>query len=100
MGESSNKVCADRKHLRIIARKFANTSLVGSQFFGSTTGKGGGEKGQNHILFTPEVRQFDFLAACVALGRNGEVRGNITHLQGRFAGVYTLSTNSSGESDC
>ena len=84
VSEGCYEVCADRQHLRVICVKFSDTRLVCCEFFRSTTGKGGGEEGEDNVLFPTEVGQFDVLPAGIHAGRNSEVGGHFPFLQVRM----------------
>ena len=73
-------VGADAKNLGVIAFKFCNTSLVCSDFAGSTTGEGGGEERQHHGVFSAEAGKRDLPALG---GGQSEVRRHVAFLQRR-----------------
>ena len=74
-------VGADAKNLGVVAFKFCNTSLVCSDFAGSTTGESGGEERQHHGVFSAEAGKRDLSALG---GGQSEVWRHVAFLQRRM----------------
>ena len=80
-------VRADSKNYRVVSIEFRDTSLVRSEFFGSTTGESSREKRQHYGLFAFIVGQRDFTALG---GVQREIRRCVSNLEQVIATAWLL----------
>ena len=84
---------ADCQDLRFRSIEVLDTSLVSGDFFSSTTGERGREKGHHDRLLTAKVGQFESLAQAAV---QFEVRSGVADLEVSLAGLDGLCQNTRG----
>jgi hypothetical protein len=88
-------VRADSKNYRVVSIEFRDTSLVRSEFFGSTTGESSREKRQHYGLFAFIVGQSDFAALG---GVQREIRRCVSNLEQVIATAWLLRNQRAAKS--